>query len=142
MKRKGTSIVFFNKKKQVLLFLRDDKPDIPYPNMWDIPGGHVEADETPEQCIIREMKEEMELDLNDFHLFRVFEFSDRVEHVFWKYMNLNIKEINLHEGQCLQWFTEKEARQTDLAYGFNQIIEAFFKTPLVDTLLNPFLMIL
>jgi 8-oxo-dGTP diphosphatase len=69
MKRKGTSIVFFNKKKQVLLFLRDDNPDIPYPNMWDVPGGHVGADETPEQCIIREMKEEMELDLDDFHLF-------------------------------------------------------------------------
>ncbi|GMQ79629.1 MAG: hypothetical protein BMS9Abin03_055 [Thermodesulfobacteriota bacterium] len=42
MKRKGTSIIFVNDKKQVLLLLRDDKPGIPYPNMWDVPGGHVD----------------------------------------------------------------------------------------------------
>jgi len=36
MKRKGTSIIFVNDKKQILLLLRDDKPDIPYPNMWDV----------------------------------------------------------------------------------------------------------
>jgi hypothetical protein len=35
-KRKGTSIIFVNDKKQVLLLLRDDKPGIPYPNMWDV----------------------------------------------------------------------------------------------------------
>jgi len=69
MKRKGTSIIFVNDKKQVLLFLRDDKPDIIYPNMWDVPGGHVEPDETPEQYIIREMKEEMDIDLKDFIFF-------------------------------------------------------------------------
>ena len=63
MKRKGTSIIFVNDKRQILLFLRDDKPGLPYRNMWDIPGGHVEDGETPEQCIVREMKEEMDLTL-------------------------------------------------------------------------------
>jgi hypothetical protein len=36
MKRKGTSIIFVNDQKQILLLLRDDKPGIPYPNMWDV----------------------------------------------------------------------------------------------------------
>jgi len=37
MKRKGTSIIFVNDKKQILLLLRDDMPGIPYPtNMWDV----------------------------------------------------------------------------------------------------------
>jgi 8-oxo-dGTP diphosphatase len=59
MKRLGVSIIFVNDENKVLLFLRDDKPDLPYRNMWDVPGGHVEPDETPEECIVREMKEEM-----------------------------------------------------------------------------------
>jgi 8-oxo-dGTP diphosphatase len=127
MKRKGTSIIFVNDKKQVLLLLRDDKPGIPYPNMWDIPGGHVDDGETPEQCIVREMKEEMDLNLEEFQLLSVMKFVDRVEYTFWKKMNLDIQSINLHEGQQLKWFTEIEAKSTKLAYGFNEIVDDFFK---------------
>ncbi len=87
MKRRGCSIIFMNSNEKILLFLRDNKPDIPYPDMWDIPGGHVEHNETPKQCIIREMKEEINIDLKDFHGFRVYGFRDRIEYVFWKIMN-------------------------------------------------------
>jgi 8-oxo-dGTP diphosphatase len=66
MKRKGCSIIFINDNHQVLLFLRDNIPTIPFPNMWDVPGGHVEPGETPEICIVREMQEEMELELKIF----------------------------------------------------------------------------
>ena len=107
--------------------LRDDKPYIPYPNTWDIPGGHVEADETPEQCIIREMREEMGVELKDFQLFSVIEFDDRIEYAFWKSEALDINEIRLMEGQCLRWFTEEEVSKTVLAYGFNEILADFFK---------------
>ena len=127
MKRKGTSIIFVNDQHQVLLFLRDDKPTIPYPNTWDVPGGHVEAGETPEACIIREMKEEMDLTLEEFERFSVMEFTDRKEYTFWKQANLDIEKIDLQEGQGLRWFTELEAKNTKLAYGFNEIIEDFFK---------------
>ncbi len=127
MKRKGTSIIFVNDQQQVLLFLRDDKPTIPYPNTWDVPGGHVDAGETPEACIIREMKEEMGLTLEEFEQFSVMEFTDRVEYTFWKQANLDIEKIDLQEGQGLRWFTELEAKNTKLAYGFNEIIEDFFK---------------
>ena len=127
MKRKGCSIIFINDRNQILLLLRDDIPSIPYPNMWDIPGGHVEDDETPEDCIVREMKEEMDLDIGGFQLFSVTEFDDRVEHVFWMKLGLDIKKIALTEGQRLRWFSEKDAGTTELAYGFNQIVEDFFE---------------
>jgi 8-oxo-dGTP diphosphatase len=34
----------------LIIYLRDDKPDIPFPNHWDLIGGHVEEGETPEQA--------------------------------------------------------------------------------------------
>ncbi len=128
MKSKGASIIFVNNKNQVLLFLRDDKSDIPFPNMWDVPGGHVEADETPEKCIIREMKEEMDLDLKKFQLLCVKEFDDRIEYTFWKHANLDINKIKLMEGQCLKWFTQQEAAIIKLAYGFNEIVKEFYRS--------------
>lgn len=127
MKRKGCSIIFVNKNEQVLLFLRDDTPLIPFPGMWDIPGGHLEPDESPEQCIIREIREEMEIELKGFRIFSVTEFIDRIEYTFWKRADLDIESIRLHEGQSLKWVTEAEAAGTELAYGFNEIVSDFFK---------------
>ena len=127
MKRKGCSIIFINDKDQILLFLRDDIPEIPFPNMWDVPGGHLEPGETPEKCIVREMWEEMDLQLEDFKLFSVQEFDDRIEYTFWKKKNLDISQITLHEGQRLAWFSKEEVEKTELALGFNQILEGFFR---------------
>ena len=126
MKRKGCSIIFLDDQNRILLLLRDDKPDIPYPNMWDVPGGHVDPGETPGDCIIREMKEEMELELTDFSLFTVMEFDDRIEYVFWKKENLVVSEIRLHEGQRIEWFTEGRVKKNRLAYGFNRIARDFY----------------
>lgn len=127
MTKTGTSILFVNGKNQVLLLLRDNLPHIKYPNMWDIPGGNVEQDETPEECIVREMKEELELHLSDFQLFEQRIFSDRVEHTFWKLMDIDISDIVLHEGQMLRWFSKEEATVTKLAFDFNITIDEFFK---------------
>ena len=126
MKRYGSSIIFVNDKEGILFFLRDDKPHLPYRNMWDVPGGHVEENETPKECIVREMKEEMNIDLQDFQLLCQKEFDDRIEYTYWKKENLNISEIILMEGQRLKWFTRQEAAETKLAYGFNEVVEEFF----------------
>ncbi len=126
MKRQGSSIIFVNDHNQVLLFLRDNIPEIPFPNMWDVPGGHVEKGETPGHCIVREMKEEMDIDLSNFHKFSVYNFPDRTEYVYWKKANIDIATINLMEGQMLKWFSKKDVDNTELACGFNEILIDFF----------------
>ena len=124
--RKGTSIIFVNSQEEILLLLRDNIQQIPYPNMWDLPGGAVEGEETPEEAIMREMKEEINLDLKEFSPLCVTEFSDRIEHTYWKSIDLEIESIILNEGQMLKWFSEKEVGRTELAFGFNIITDFFF----------------
>ncbi len=47
----------------VLVYLRDRKPGLRWPGLWDLPGGGREGDEGPEDCLLREVWEEFGLRL-------------------------------------------------------------------------------
>lgn len=49
---------------QILTILRDDKPTIPWPNLWELPGGGREGNETPFECVAREVYEELNIQLS------------------------------------------------------------------------------
>lgn len=58
----GVKIALLN-EGTVVVSLRDDKPGIPFPGMWDLPGGGREGEETPVECAIREVQEELSITL-------------------------------------------------------------------------------
>lgn len=43
---------------KLLIYMRDNVAHIPFPGMWDFPGGGREGNETPEACVLRELQEE------------------------------------------------------------------------------------
>lgn len=59
-KVKAAGIMFVTDSGSVCLLRRADGGD--YPGYWGIPGGHIEADETPEVCARREALEETGFD--------------------------------------------------------------------------------
>ena len=123
----GTGIILLNSNNDVLLLLRDDKVDIPFPNMWDIPGGKVENGETAENAIRREMMEELELqNLGDINLFKIFTSENLTDYIFWKRLNLNPAEIDLREGQRIEYFSLEKVRKTKLAFNYNKVLEEFY----------------
>lgn len=52
MKTQGSFTILLDEKNRVLLTKRRDYP------IWDLPGGRVEANETPTDCAVREAYEE------------------------------------------------------------------------------------
>ncbi|MGZ8454255.1 MAG: NUDIX domain-containing protein, partial [Candidatus Binatia bacterium] len=52
-------VLLFDRDGKLLIYLRDDNPTIPFPNHWDLFGGHVEVGETPERALCRELQEEI-----------------------------------------------------------------------------------
>ncbi len=42
----------------ILVYRRDDQPEIPFPDMLDLPGGGRQGDESPAECALRELAED------------------------------------------------------------------------------------
>ena len=107
------AIILENDKGEILLYLRDNKPDIPFPNYWDLIGGHVEEGETPEEALVREVKEELDIDLTDYTFYKKYECltGDAYENIKYIYsgkINLPIEEVTLLEGVRPQYFSKSE----------------------------------
>jgi 8-oxo-dGTP diphosphatase len=49
---------------KLVMYLRDNKPGLRFANLWDFPGGGREGEETPLECLVREVLEEFSITLN------------------------------------------------------------------------------
>jgi len=58
---KVTAAVMVNDE---MLLIAKRKPTGRLPNLWELPGGKVEPDETPEECLQREIKEEFDINVS------------------------------------------------------------------------------
>ncbi|MFK2825308.1 8-oxo-dGTP diphosphatase MutT [Bacillus sp. B190/17] len=54
---KVVAAVCIDEQKNVLCALRS--PDMSLPNLWEFAGGKVEAGETPQESLVREIQEEL-----------------------------------------------------------------------------------
>ena len=57
------SIALINNENEILLSKRPEKKHLS--GFWEFPGGKVEQGETPEKALIREVKEELNIDINN-----------------------------------------------------------------------------
>ncbi len=106
-------IILENDKGEFLLYMRDNKPGIPFPGHWDLIGGHVEEGETPEQALVREVKEELGIDLEDFRFFRRYECLEgdaypNIKFIYSGKIDLQIEEITLLEGDYPAYFSKEK----------------------------------
>jgi len=59
----GAKIALITPDQKILVYLRDNKPALYMANKWDLPGGGKEGSETPKETILREIKEELGINL-------------------------------------------------------------------------------
>jgi 8-oxo-dGTP diphosphatase len=111
--QKIAAIILENDKGEFLLALRDNKSWIPFPNHWDLIGGHVEDGETPEEALVREIKEELDIDLKEYSFYKKFECLTgdayaNIKYIYTGKINIPIEEITLLEGERAQYFSGEE----------------------------------
>ena len=80
MKKTVRAIIIENNK--LLVFFRRKLKDGKYITYYAIPGGHVEKDETNEETVIRELKEEMNLDIEIVSYLGELEAYNQIEYYY------------------------------------------------------------
>jgi len=97
-------VLLFDRQGRLLIYLRDNKPEIPFPDHWDFFGGHIEEGETPEQALAREVGEELGVRLESWRFFRRYECISgdaypNIKHIFYAQIERLASDLTLFEGQ-------------------------------------------
>jgi 8-oxo-dGTP diphosphatase len=128
MKRQNTAILFYNQNGEVLLQLRDNNPEIKWSNHWGCLGGAVEEGESVEDCLKREIQEEIEYNLVEYESLGVLGLSeDWGYHMFIGPLNRSVHEISLHEGQEIRFFDPAETLKLDLTLGARELVQKYIE---------------
>jgi 8-oxo-dGTP diphosphatase len=117
---KVTCAIIRNEENEVLVVQRGENSDHPF--KWEFPGGKLKEEETEEECIIREIREELSMDIvicsrmevtdYDYGFKQIWlipficdtldELPFLSEHIAYKWLNLaEIKNVDLSEADLM-----------------------------------------
>lgn len=123
MKDKVACVIFINKKKEILLLLRDNKPTIPYPNTWALIGGHLENRETPLEALKRETKEEINYNIkNSIFIGTIDDKAGNLVYIYKSKIDKKIKELKLTEGQKIDFFNFEDSLNLDIPWPLTEFL--------------------
>ncbi len=98
---------------QFLMQLRDDIAGIAYPGHWGLFGGHLEAGESPEAGLRRELLEEIGYEPPACYPFQRMKTEQVVRHVFAAALVVPVADLDLQEGQDLGLWTAADIERGD-----------------------------
>ena len=93
-----------------LMQLRDDLPTIHYPGIWGFFGGHMEAGESPERSVRRELVEEVGYVPAQIGLFCERESVGYRRYYYYAELTVPLGELQLNEGQDMALCSMAEVR--------------------------------
>tara|TARA_B100001063_G_scaffold55205_1_gene49171 strand:- start:379 stop:717 length:339 start_codon:yes stop_codon:yes gene_type:complete len=96
-----------------------------FPGQWEFPGGKIESSETAHEALVRELKEELGIDIDNSYLFK------RIEH-YYDSFKANIEfflvdswsgELSGEEGQSVRWFSAGDLKDLPILAADSPVIE-------------------
>lgn len=104
---KVVAAIIVNDKKQIFVTQRGYGA---FKDGWEFPGGKIEAGETPEEALIREIKEELDADINVDHYLCNVEHDYETFHLSMKCFicSLKNKHVVLLEHEAAKFVNKND----------------------------------
>lgn len=127
---KLATLCYVRNNGNTLMIYRNKKKNDVHEGKWNGLGGKLEQGETPEECVIREVKEESGLEIKSprLHGFLTFPCFDGVDdwYVFvYSSDQFTGELIDSHEGK-LEWIPTDKVMELNLWEGDNLFLEWLF----------------
>ena len=87
-----------------------------YKDKWEFPGGKVEENETPEDALIREIKEELDADITVSGFLTTVEYDYPEFHLSMDCFLAELKDgssLSLKEHEAAKWLSKDELGSVD-----------------------------
>ena len=86
-----------------------------YKDGWEFPGGKLEPGETPQQCIEREIREELAAEVKAEKIFCLVDYDYPTFHLTMHCILCTIVsgELKLLEHEAARWLTKETLRSVD-----------------------------
>lgn len=86
-----------------------------YKDGWEIPGGKLEPGETPEECIVREIREELATDVRAERILGVVDYDYPSFHLTMHCILCTIVsgKLQLLEHEAAKWVNKETLRSVD-----------------------------
>lgn len=138
--RNVTVVCYLEKDDKILMLHRTKKENDVNHGKWIGVGGHVEAGESPEECVIREVREETGYTLENYRYRAILTFCYNEEPAMYLFLftadQFSGEQIECNEGD-LQWIPKAELEALELWQGdriFHRLLESrqdFFSMKMV-----------
>ena len=90
---------------------------------WEFPGGKVEANETLQVALIREIHEELNININVYEKIAEEKYKDSEINIVLHYFLCSIKDgvISLNEHEAMEWADKTDFDKYDFVVGDGNI---------------------
>jgi len=91
---------------------------------WEFPGGKIQSNETPEEALIREIKEELNITINVHKKISEETYKDHKINILLSYFICTYQTGNmrLNEHENFAWVKNKDFNKYDFAEGDGNIL--------------------
>lgn len=115
------AIIIRNKK--ILITQRGEDSDHPF--QWEFPGGKVNPGETIQECIVREIREELNIDIEILEKMMAvdFDYGFKKIRLIPFLCSPSNSEIRLNEHNDFKWIEPAELGQIDFSEADKKLIQ-------------------
>jgi 8-oxo-dGTP diphosphatase len=105
-----------------------------FQGLWEFPGGKIEADESADTALCRELKEELDVEATRFQPFMALDHRYADRHVQLEFFLVSqwSGQVRSVEGQELRWVSRAELRQIELLPADRPVVDALCALKLAE----------